>query len=127
LHMRILRYDDSDFITALKPLQRSFAPSPDVEKTVREIIATVRERGDAALIELTEKFGGSRLHPDQLRVSSSELRAAGKNVEAQTKRAIAAAHENVCDFARRSLRKNWSARNKQGVRVGERFDPFQRV
>ena len=125
--MRILRYDDSDFTTALKQLQRSFAPSPEVEKTVREIIATVRERGDAALIELTEKFGGSRLHLDQLRVSSSELRAAGKNVEAQTKRAIATAHENVRDFARRSVRKNWSARNKQGVRVGERFDPFERV
>src|SRR5438067_7763104 len=104
--MHVIQHTDPNFSTALKRLSRSFAPSPEVEKTVRDIIAAVRERGDAALIELTEKFGGSRLHLDQLRVSSSELRAAGKNVEAQTKRAISAAHENVRDFARRSLRKN---------------------
>ena len=31
------------------------------------------------------------------------------------------------DFAKKSLRKNWTARNRQGAVVGERFDPFQRV
>ncbi len=30
-------------------------------------------------------------------------------------------------FAKRSLRKNWFMKNKQGAIVGERFDPFQRV
>jgi histidinol dehydrogenase len=125
--MRILHHHSPDFATALKQLQRSFAPSPEVEKTVREIIAAVRERGDAGLIALNEKFGGPKLSADQLRVSDTELRTASKTVAAKTKKAIAAAHENVRDFAQRSLRKSWSARNKQGVSVGERFDPFGRV
>src|SRR5207302_8675844 len=102
--MRILRHTDPHFATALKQLQRSFTSSPEVEKTVREIIVAVRERGDAALIELTEKFGGPGLVADQLRISQGELRDAKRNISAQTKKAIAAAHENVRNFARRSLR-----------------------
>ncbi len=123
--MRILRHTDPDFARALKTLQRRAEPAADVEAVVREIIAAVRTRGDAAVREFTEKFGGPRLR--ELRVSTEELRAAQTGVDAKAKAAIALAHANVLDFARRSLRKNWSAKNKQGVQVGERFDPFQRV
>ena len=125
--MRILRHSDPDFSSALGGLSRMSAPSPDVENSVREIIAAVRARGDAAVLELSEKFGGPKLRADQLRVSAAEFRDAKKNAGAETKSAVALAHENVRDFARRSLRKNWSAKNRQGVRVGERFDPFARV
>ncbi len=119
--MQILRYSDSDFPRALALLKRRTTPQPEVEQTVRNIIAAVRERGDAALLELTEKFGGPRLAARDLR----ETRRA--RVDAVTAEAISAAHANVRDFAMRSLRKNWQSKNAQGARVGERFDPFQRV
>lgn len=126
--MRVLRFSDPDFTSSLCELQRRSEPAPAVETTVREIIAAVRARGDAAVMELTEKFGGPAFRgADELRAGAGEFRAAGKAVTTETKNAIALAHENVRDFARRSLRKNWSAKNKQGVLVGERFDPFQRV
>lgn len=125
--MLILRHTDRDFATALKQLQRRSAPTPEVQQRVAEIIAAVRARGDEAVLDFTEKFGGPRLTAEQLRVSAAELRAAGKSVDAATQAAIATAHENVRDFAQRSLRKNWSTKNKQGVQVGERFDPFPRV
>src|SRR5204863_7816668 len=48
-------------------------------------------------------------------------------VEAATSKAIATSHKNVFAFAKKSLRKSWTGRNAQGARVGERFDPFQRV
>jgi histidinol dehydrogenase len=41
--------------------------------------------------------------------------------------AVEAAHRNIAFFSKKSLRKNWSARNAQGATVGEKFDPFQRV
>ncbi|MEA3187027.1 MAG: histidinol dehydrogenase [Chthoniobacter sp.] len=125
--MQILRHTDPDFQTALKQLQRRAEPAPEVQDRVREIIAAVRGRGDDAVIDFTQNFGGPKLGANQLRVSAGELRAAGKTIAQTTKSAIALAHENVREFARRSLRKNWSAKNRQGVRVGERFDPFQRV
>src|SRR5262249_17526745 len=41
--------------------------------------------------------------------------------------AVAEAGRNIETFSRKSLRKNWSARNAHGAKVGEKFDPFQRV
>src|SRR5260221_2396625 len=119
--MRILRHTDADFSKALARLQRKSEPRPEVEASVREIIRAVRENGDAALIELTQKFGGPKLTAKQLRM------AAKAKVDAATREAIATSHANVRAFAERSLRKNWSMRNVQGARVGEKFDPFQRV
>jgi histidinol dehydrogenase len=40
---------------------------------------------------------------------------------------VALAAKNIEMFSRRSLRKNWSGRNAQGAKIGEKFDAFQRV
>jgi len=125
--MRILRYRDKNFTSALSALQRKSEPPPQVELTVREIIAAVRAKGDAALLDYTAKFGGPKLTAGDLRVTETEIQAADKAVDAATKNAISISRANVRDFAKRSLRKNWSARNSQGALVGERFDPFQRT
>ena len=119
--MRILRHTDADFTKAITSLQRKNEPRPEVEATVREVIRGVRDRGDVALLEFTEKFGGPKLAAGQLRVKAKP------KVDATTREAIATSHANVRAFAERSLRKNWSFRNAQGAKVGERFDPFQRV
>jgi histidinol dehydrogenase len=125
--MRIIRFSDKNFAKALAALKRKSEPAPHVEQTVREIIAAIRSRGDAALLEYTEKFGGPKLKASQLKVSDKEIAQAEARVSEEVKAAIAASRKNVHDFAMRSLRKNWSARNGQGAKVGERFDPFQRV
>lgn len=125
--MRIIRSSDKSFLKSLAALKRKSEPAPHVEQTVREIIASIRSRGDAALIEYTEKFGGPKLKPSQLRVSEKEIGAAEARVPQEVKDAIAASRLNVHNFATRSMRKNWSGRNQQGAMVGERFDPFQRV
>ena len=119
--MRILRYDQAGFQDALAGFHRAAEPPRSVEQQVRDIIAKVRAEGDDALIELTQRFGGPRLRTNEIRVS------AGARVDAATRRAIATAHRNVRAFARRSLRRNWRMRNRQGATVGERFDPFERV
>ena len=118
--MKILRYDDPDFSSELRRLQRRAEPQPEVEATVREILAAVRERGDAALLEYGERFGGPRLSAGELRVTASSAPSAARG-------ALEAAHANVRAFAERSLRESWTMQNAQGAIVGERFDPFQRV
>jgi histidinol dehydrogenase len=125
--MKVLKPGDPDYKPALAALNRRAEPDPGVSTTVANIIADIRARGDAALIELTEKFGGPKLAAGKLRVSAAEFKAAEKRVDSRTREAVALAHENVREFARKSLRKSWSGRNRQGGKVGERFDAFQRV
>ena len=125
--MRIVRPRDKHYARFIRSLDRRARATPAVEKTVRDIIAAVEREGDAALIRYTEKFGGPSLSAKELRVPARELSAAWRSLDGPTKRALSAAHKNIRAFAQRSLRKNWSARNAQGAKVGERFDPFQRV
>jgi histidinol dehydrogenase len=125
--MTVLKPGSPNYKAAVAALDRSADPDPRVSDTVAKIIADIRKRGDEALIEFTEKFGGPRLAAGQIRVTAAEFKAAGKQVEGKTRAAIALARTNVREFAEKSLRKSWSGRNRQGARVGERFDPFQRV
>lgn len=125
--MRIVRPRDKDYRRFLETLDRRARTAPEVEKTVRAIIAEVERDGDRALVKLTKKFGGPALGAGQLRVTPAEIANAEAAVDAATWRALRASHRNIRDFARRSLRKNWTARNAQGAHVGERFDPLPRV
>ncbi len=119
--MNVLRHDQAGFSKALNALKRHAEPTEEVRATVTEIIAAIRKEGDAALLALTAKFGGPEMKAAQLAVTEAA------SVDAATRRAISMADRNVFAFAKKSLRKSWSGRNAQGARVGERFDPFQRV
>lgn len=126
--MRLIKYTDKNFISAIKKLDRRSAPPLGVEEVVKGIIAEVKSRGDAALIELSNRFDKADFKSAKdLRVTPAELAAAENAVDAATKKAIAASRKNVTDFAKRSLRKDWSGKNAQGAEVGERYLPFQRV
>ncbi|MEY2600479.1 MAG: Histidinol dehydrogenase [Verrucomicrobiota bacterium] len=119
--MQILRYQDRQYPQAIRALLRKATPVPEVASTVREILESVRARGDAALLEYTAKFGGPTLKASSLREKRKP------RVAEPTARAIEEARRNVHAFATQSLRKDWKMRNPQGAWVGERFDPFQRV
>jgi histidinol dehydrogenase len=125
--MRLVRPSDKGYARFLTSLDRQSRPAPEVEKTVAEVVRDIEKQGDKALLRYTEKFGGPALSARQLAVPGADLAAAWQELDAPTRRALRAAHRNIRAFAARSLRRNWSARNAQGARVGERFDPFQRV
>ncbi|MBU3666815.1 MAG: histidinol dehydrogenase [Chthoniobacterales bacterium] len=125
--MRIVRPRDKNYKSVLRALDRRALADPSVEKTVRAIVAAVDKEGDAALLRLTKKFGGPKLAASQLRVPARDLSAAWRGLDAPTRRALQAAHRNIRTFALKSLRRDWSVRNAQGARTGERFDPFRRV
>jgi histidinol dehydrogenase len=99
----------------------------DIADRTRQIVEAVRVRGDAALIEFTERFDGARLTPSRLAVSKAELMTAALQANQELRAAVKAAMTNIERFSRRGLRKPWSIRNQQAGRTGEKFDPFQRV
>ena len=126
--MNLIRHTDSGFSAKLnKLIAASSLFDPGVEQRALEIIRAVQRRGDKALLHYTEKFDGAKLTPGKLRVGQAELAGAWRATDARTRKAIRLAKANVTLFAKRSLRKNWQARNAQGGMVGEKFDPFARV
>ncbi|MFO1498372.1 MAG: histidinol dehydrogenase [Verrucomicrobiota bacterium] len=126
--MKIIRYADPKFDEQTAGLcAASSLFDPQIEQRTRTILEGVQQRGDDALVEFTERFDGCRYFPEQLGVTKSELVAASLQADGPLRQAINTSRKNVENFARRSLQKAWQARNGQGARVGEKFDPFQRV
>ena len=126
--MKIIRHTDANFADRLRELT---APSslfnPAIEERAHAIVEAVKTRGDEAVLELTQRFDGATLTAEQLQVTQAELLAASLKADDSLRSAVALAARNIEAFSRKSLRKNWSGRNAQGAKVGEKFDPFQRV
>ena len=108
-------------------MNRRAIPEAGVRDLVTDIIAQVAAKGDDALVTLTKRFDGAQLARQSLFLSEAEMAAAVRAVSPATKRAVARSLKNIHAFAKRSLRKDWSARNAEGALVGERFTPFDRV
>lgn len=125
--MRTLRFSDPQFSRELAGLNRRATPDPKVRGTVDGIISAVTQRGDRAVIDFTQKFGGPKLKPAELYVAPKEIAEALAGIPPKVERAILAARANVRAFAKRGLRKTWFMKNRQGATVGERYDAFERV
>lgn len=125
--MRQISFKDRGFDRVLAQLNRQAEPGAEVRGTVSEVIAGIRQKGDAALLDYSAKFGGPRLTPSRIRVTPAEIKKARASLTPDVKKALAASIANVTSFAKKSLRKNWSMKNAEGALVGERFDPLPRV
>lgn len=108
-------------------LRRSAEAEASVEATVRDVIADVRARGDAALLDKTEEFEGHR--PAALEVSRAEIAEAVKSVDPAALRALKTAAARIEAFHRlqkKRLTASWTVR-REGILLGEQFRPLDRV
>jgi len=94
---------------------------------VRSIIADVREKGDAALLEFTRRFDGAVLSTAGLRVSGRELAAASGKVEPAFADALKAAVKSITAFHRHQLWESQFWESDEGVRIGQLAKPLNRV
>lgn len=126
--MNLLKWSEPGFEDRFRALATASSLfDPEVEQRVRSIIDQVRLQGDQALVEMTERWDGAQLPIERLALTKAEYLAAGLKAEPALRKAVALAGKNIAAFSRRSLRRNWSGSNAQGAKVGEKFDPFQRV
>lgn len=125
--MKILSYKDAGYAGFVRKLKRRAVPEDSVRDLVGEIIARVGLAGDDALVELTQRFDGAKLSKKELFVSEDEFAKAEAGVSKETREAVRRSLKNIHAFAKRSMRKDWSAKNAEGGVVGERFTPFDRV
>jgi histidinol dehydrogenase len=107
--------------TALLSAKREEAP--DVDETVAAIITDVRERGDAALIELTAKFDRLDLTPETLRFSDREINDLVAQVPAHEREALDLAAERIRAYHARQMPAAESWTDDSGATLGWRWTP----
>lgn len=106
-------------------------PRPDVAgdeplAVVRELIARVRNEGDAALLELTARFDGAQL--EALRVPEAALDAAWQATAPDVRRALEVAVESVAAYHRHQMRPASEFVNPEtGVRIRSAYSPVRRA
>src|SRR5690242_5259176 len=99
--MNAIRYSDADYPERLRELTSpSSLFDPVIEEQARTILREVQERGDAAVLEFTERFDGARLRADQLSVTQAEAMTASLRADESVRAAVAEAERNVAAFAK---------------------------
>ena len=125
--MRTLHYGSRGFSPQLAAFCQAAAPSPALQATVAEILADVRERGDAAIVDQALRIDHATLTPRRFRVKPAEVARAAGALSRRDRAAVLEARANVLDYNRRTLPRGWTGRNRQGARVGEKYDPIRRI
>ncbi len=124
----IYRFDDSGFEAALaKIVARGEQAPAGVEETVREIITAVRQRGDAALFEYTERFDRLALTAESIQVSSAEIDRAMQMVEPAALAALELAAERIAAYHEKQLGETWISKDEPDVQLGQMVRPLDKV
>ena len=119
---QFLNTSDTGFeqsFTALLGAKRE--DSPDVDAIVAGIIADVRARGDAALVELTAKFDRLELTPAQLRITDAEVDAAIADVSAEERAALELAADRIRAYHARQMPEDAQWTDEAGATLGWRW------
>jgi histidinol dehydrogenase len=97
--------------------------SPDVDATVAEIISDVRQRGDAAVIDLTAKFDRMTLTPGGLAFSAEEIAQAVELVSPEDRAALELAAERIRGYHVRQMPQDARWIDPEGATLGWRWSP----
>ena len=98
--------------------------SPEIMKTVADVITDVRKNGDRALHEYTEKFDKVKL--ESLFVSEEEQERLIEKVPADLKEVIDEAAKNIYKFHQKQLQNSWMM-NENGKILGQIVRPIEKV
>ena len=108
-------------------LGRNRDSDENVDRVAAEIIADVRARGDAALIDYTLKFDRFKTDAAGLRISDADRKAAAAKVPANQREALAFAASRIEVFHRAMLPKDVEFTDATGTRLGARYRPIDAV
>ncbi len=116
---------DSKSYTRAQLLSRTLPETPAVDAIVKDIINNVIENGDKALIEYAKKFDGAEL--TSIEVTKEEIDFAVANTDKDFLVTLEMAKENISDFHKRQVRQSFVADEKEGIVLGQRVLPLERV
>ncbi|MFD2841839.1 histidinol dehydrogenase [Paracoccus cavernae] len=99
--------------------------STDVNDVVASIIADVRNRGDAALVELTARFDRLELSPETLAFSPAEIAAEIERVSPEDRAALTLAAGRIRAYHARQMPENVRWTDPEGATLGWRWTPVE--
>jgi len=113
-------------LTALTAFES--AQDPSVDNKVAEIVADVRARGDAAVMEYTKRFDRVEVQSaQQLELSQAHLQSALKNLPKEQAQALASAADRIRSFHERQKGETWTYTEPDGTILGQRVTPLDRA
>jgi histidinol dehydrogenase len=129
MKIRQLSSKQSDFNDQLDALLAFEATADDkIEATVASILADVKKRGDAALLEYTQRFDRLNLvSTAALELPQAELRAAFEGLHAAQKSALEQAAQRVTVYHEKQRMESWSYTEADGTMLGQQVTPLDRV
>ena len=129
VELKRLNSTDSDFYAQLdRLLAWEASADSQVEQTVRDIIAALRSRGDAALLDYTQRF--DRLQADsvaELEIGQDGLQQALNSIPVQQRAALERAAQRVQAYAEHQKLESWSYTEADGTLLGQQIAPLDRV
>ncbi len=127
--LRRLNTRDDDFASQLKQLLAWDASTDKaIETTVENILADVRQRGDQAVLEYTQRF--DRLNADSLaalELAQADLHAALARIPAEQRSALELAAQRIRRYAEHQKMESWSYTEADGTLLGQQITPLDRV
>ena len=94
-------------------------------KVAIEISNDIKVRGDAAVLEYTEKFDHVKLTAQEMKVTPEEIERGYENCDSETREAIEYAYKNIYDFHEKQLPEEmWFTMVDDGLMVGEKTTPI---
>jgi len=106
--------------------RRSTNSFSEQQAKVDKIVADIRERGDEALFEYTERFDGVKLTEDTVTVTEEEIKEAYDKIDPALLKVIRDAIVNIRDYHMLQKRASWFE-TKDGIFLGQRILPIARV
>ena len=102
--------------------------STDIAQTVDDIIANIRQNGDQALIDYTNKFDGMDVSDiSALTVDQSALKKAFDSLAEKEKTALQSAADRVRDYHQKQKQDTWTYTEDNGTLLGQKITPLDRV
>lgn len=106
--------------------KRSTNSFSEQQAKVDAIVADIRERGDEALFEYTERFDGVKLTEDTVTVTEAEIKEAYEKIDPELLKVIRDAIVNIRDYHMLQKRASWFE-TKDGIFLGQRILPIAKV
>jgi len=119
----LLTPDDTARLDAI--MSRGGTFSDEVDARVEEILNRIRQDGEAALLALTERFDGVR--PSPVKVPAEALDVAEDALDEELGTALFEAAANIRRFHEKQVRESWFTEDGDGVVLGQRVLPIERV
>lgn len=107
-------------------IKRSDFEIESYEPTVKEIIKNVKEKGNEALIEYTEKFDKVKITKEDLIIPYEELEKAYDSIEYDVRWAYEVAFERIYDFHEQQKEKSFF-KEEEGMILGQKITPLEIV